>query len=127
MARHPQPRELAEIKGAPRKHPERYRKTPPKSEYPLGDAPAHLSEDAKACWFEISTYAPVDVLKGADRLMLETLSQLVAQFRRDPEGFPAAKLGHMIGCLARLGMSPADRQKIGVEGKEEEGNEFDRF
>jgi phage terminase small subunit len=126
MGRHAQPRELAELKGATRHDPQRYRTDPPKSGLPIGNAPDHLSSDAQSVWFELETYALNGVLTGADRLMLETLSVLVAQFRADPEGFSAAKMGHMIGCLARLGMSPADRQKLGV-AKQAEANPFDEF
>ena len=53
-------------------------------------------------------------------------SVLVAQFRADKEGFPAAKIGHLIGCLARLGLTPADRQKIGTEKPKDE-NAFNTF
>lgn len=126
MARHAQPREVAELKGATRKNPQRYRKTPPACEQPLGTAPDHMGEHAKACWFEIETYAPSGVLRGADRLLLEIASELLAEFRADPEAFPAARLGHLVGCLARLGMSPADRQKLGVEKAKEE-NPFAAF
>jgi hypothetical protein len=85
-----------------------------------------LTQAAKGVWFELETYALKGVLTGADRLIVETTSVLVAQFRGDPEGFPAAKLGHMIGCLARLGLTPADRQRLGSDRKPE-GNPFDEF
>jgi phage terminase small subunit len=126
MARHAQPRQVADLKGATRKHPERYRKEPPETAYPLGQPPDHMSEAAKAVWFEISTYAPIGVLKGPDRLTLETLSNLVAEYREDPREFAVGKYTHLIGCLARLGMTPADRQKLGTE-KAKQGNEFDAF
>src|SRR5690606_19018264 len=115
MSRHAQPRELAELKGATRKHPERYRKEPPAVEQPLGTAPAHLTEAAKAVWFEIEAYAPKGVLKGADRATLEVPSNLLAEYRESPKEFAIGKYTHLIGCLARLGMSPADRQKLGAE------------
>lgn len=126
MARHPQSREIAEVKGATRKHPERYRKQPPVVEHPLGQAPEYLSAEAKAVWFEIETFAPRGILKGADRCTLEVLSNLLAEYRQDPKGFAVGKYTHLIGCLARLGMSPADRQKLGTE-KPPEGNPFDGF
>jgi phage terminase small subunit len=127
MARHPQARELAELKGATRKHPERYRKQPPKVEQPLGNAPVHLTDAAKAVWFEIETYAPTGILKGADRIALEMLANLLAEYRNAPTEFAVGKYTHLIGCLARLGMTPADRQKLGVEKPDEEGNEFAEF
>lgn len=126
MARHPQPRELADLKGATRHDPQRYRKEVPAVEQPLGEAPAHLGEKAKAVWFELAGLAPTGVLKGSDRVMLEMASALLVMFRTDPEEFPASKMTHLIGILARLGMSPADRQKLGTE-KPPEGNPFDEF
>lgn len=127
MARHAQPRELAELKGATRKHPERYRKQPPAVEQPIGTAPAHLTDEAKACWFELESLAPTGVLKGADRVALETLSNLLAEYRKNPPEFAVGKYTHLIGMLARLGMTPADRQKLGTEKSEDNGNEFDAF
>lgn len=126
MARHPQPIELAKLKGANKRNPQRYRAEVPKSGHALGRAPDHLSAAAKAVWFELETYALKGTLTGADRLVMETTSVLVSQFRADPVGFQAAKIGHMIGCLARLGLTPADRQKLGTV-KAPEGNPFDEF
>lgn len=126
MARHAQPREVAELKGSTRRNPQRYRKEPPAVDMPLGDAPAHMSEAARRCWFEISTYAPRGVLQGADRITLEVTSNLLAEYRMAPTEFAVGKYAHLIGCLARLGMSPADRQKLGTE-KQQEGNPFDDF
>lgn len=126
MARHAQPREVAALKGATRRNPQRYRKEPPATDMPLGDAPPHMGDAARACWFEISTYAPRGVLKGADRLMLELTSNLLAEYRQSPTDFAVGKYTHLIGCLARLGMSPADRQKLGTEKPKEE-NEFNAF
>jgi phage terminase small subunit len=117
---------VAEIKGATRKNPQRYRKETPDVVQPLGKAPDHMSDPAAACWFEISTYAPVGVLKGADRIMLELTSNLLAEYRESPDDFSVGKYTHLIGCLARLGMTPADRQKLGTEKKEAD-NDFDAF
>lgn len=126
MARHAQPREVAELKGATRKNPQRYRNDPPVSDLPLGEAPGHLTEAEAACWFELETYAPRGVLKGADRLLLEMTSVLLSEFRDHKRDFSAAKFSQLVSCLARLGMSPADRQKLGAT-KPADGNEFDEF
>lgn len=126
MARHAQPIELAKLKSSDKKNPQRYRKEAPVSEQALGLAPKHLSKSAQAVWFELETYALKGVLTGADRMIMEITCVLVAQFRRTPQAMPSARMGHMIGCLARLGLSPADRQKLGVE-KPSEGNPFEEF
>jgi hypothetical protein len=126
MARHAQPREVAELKGATRHDPQRYTMEPVKSEFELGQAPQHLSPAAQAAWFELSTYAPKGVLTGGERLLIEVTANLIAEYREDPRAFAAAKIGHLIGSLARLGMSPADRQKLGTP-KAEKKNEFEEF
>ena len=128
MARHPQPRELAEAKGAVRKDPQRYRKQPPPVDQPLGTAPEHMTEAARKCWFEIESLAPRNVLTGADRIAMELVSNLLAEFRDGPKSFPASRITHLIGCLARLGMTPADRQRIGAPSGEDDGDDsFDEF
>ncbi len=126
MARHRQPEALAKLKGADKKNPQRYETQTPTSDLPLGNAPAHLSEAAKAVWFEIETYALKGVLTGSDRFVMEIASTLIAEYRSNPPEFKAAKYGHMVSCLARLGLTPADRQKLGT-AKPAEGNAFDEF
>lgn len=126
MARHSQPRELAELKGATRHDPQRYAKQVPKAAFALGQPPEHMDDDAKAVWFELETYALQGVLTCAERPVFEMLSTLLAQFRQGPYDFPANKMGHLISCLARLGMTPADRQKLGTSKTTEE-NPFDSF
>jgi hypothetical protein len=126
MARHAQAREVAELKGAHKVHPERYRKETPKHAQPLGAIPEHLTAEAKAVWFEVEEYVLPGVMTAADRLIMEVLCELLAEFRASPKEFPANKYGHMIGCLARFGMSPADRQKLGTE-KPKESNPFEAF
>lgn len=126
MARHAQPRQVAELKGATRKHPERYRKTPPAVDLPLGNAPDYFTPAQKAVWFELETYAPRGVLTGADRVAMELLAVLLDEFRKNPVEIRVAKIGQMVSCLGRLGMTPADRQKLGTE-KPKEANPFDAF
>lgn len=126
MARHKQPEALAKLKGADKKNPQRYTRTPPKSDKKLGAAPAHLTPKVKAAWNELEKYALNGVLTGADRLVMEITATLLAEFRANAAEMPAARIGHLVGCVARLGMTPADRQKLGVE-KQKEGNPFDEF
>lgn len=124
--KHTQPLEIAKLKGATRHDPQRYKKVPPKSEFDIGQPPAHMGAEAKAAWFEIQSYAIPGVLTAAERPLLEVLANLFAEYRIDPLGFPTNRMGQMIGALARLGMSPADRQRLGVEPAPKE-NEFDEF
>lgn len=125
MGRHRQPEVLAELRGLKRQNPGRYGNTPT-SPYALGAPPAHLSDEARAVWMELEAYALEGVLKGSDRIVLEVASVLVAQFRKDPVEFAAAKMTHMIGVLARLGLSPADRQRLNMPDRERR-NAFDEL
>jgi len=102
----------AALTGADKRNPKRYRKDYPTSELPLGEAPTHLTAEAKRVWFEISTYMPASLLKGADRLVVENLCELQAQFRKDPEDFPASRLAPLINGLGKLGGTPLDRLRL---------------
>ena len=126
MTRHAQPREVAELKGAMKVHPERYRNEVPTSNMPLGLAPEYMSEDAKRMWFEIEGMAVDGVLKAPHRLIVEIAANGFAAYRKDPDNYPANKMGHLISCCARLGFSPADQQHLkGGSGSDE--NPFDRY
>ena len=126
MARHKQSREIAALNGALREHPGRYRNTSPKAAFPLGLPPEGMPEKAKAVWHELEAFALPGVLTCADRLVLELVANLIAQFRANPSGFQSARVGHLIGCLARLGMTPIDRQRLSVPAPEKE-NAFADF
>ncbi|MGA6183342.1 hypothetical protein ACPEH1_19775 [Stenotrophomonas sp. NPDC077421] len=126
MARHRQPRALAELKGAPKKDPQRYRKETPTTGKSLGKVPSHLPAQIAEVWKELEKCALPGVLTSADRFIMEVASSLLSEFRANRGEFVAAKYSHLIGCLARLGLTPADRQKLGTE-KTPEGNPFDEF
>lgn len=121
MARIAQPREVAELKGAHKKDPQRYRGDVVKSGLPLGNAPDHLTEGEKKCWFELESYALPGVLTAADRIMLELAAELLCKRRRwdGGDGLSVGERSALISILARLGMSPADRQKFTTEEKKD--------
>lgn len=128
MGRHRQSREVAALTGALRNHPERYRKVAPRSPHPLGNPPAHLSSDERTAWKEIEKYAPPGVIGGSDRAIVEIASVLLAQLRRDAPAFPTSKLGCLITCLAKLGLTPTARQSLGVAEKPKDPSaSFDEF
>ena len=126
MGRIQQPRELAELKGATKHDPQRYIIEPSKSAFELGRPPNILGESAKEVWAELQTYALPGVLTGSERFIFEITSNLIVEYRADPASFSSAKMNNLIGCLARLGMTPSDRQKIGLPNKPKK-NEFDDF
>jgi len=114
MAKHTQPRELAELKGATQVNPERYRDEIPKSKLPIGEYPSERSSEPRDCWFEISSMCIPGVLTGADRIMMEVAADLLGEYREDHKKFASAKRGQLVSCLARFGMSPSDRNNLGV-------------
>lgn len=120
MAKHAQPREVAKLKGADKVHPERYRKKVPKSDSPVGSAPEGMSESARACWFELESYAIPGTLTWAERPMLEMAANLFAEYRAAPTEFAIGKYNPLIGMLARFGLSPADRQKLSIDSPKED-------
>jgi hypothetical protein len=120
MPRIAQPREVAELKGAHKVHPERYRAKVVKNEMPLGQAPDSMAEDVQACWFEIESLALPGTVTASDRVSVEVFATLLAEFRRDPMGFPAAKHAHLKAHIANFGMSPSARQQFTTDEKSDE-------
>ncbi len=125
MGRHKKPLELAMLTGAVKKDPQRYRKKIPKSEFPLGKPPTGMIEGADVAWHEITAACAAGVLTMTDRIILEITANLLAEYRSDPPGFAVGKLRHLIGCFARLGMSPSDRAGLGVA--EQPSGEYDNY
>ena len=119
--------EMAALKGADKKDPQRFRerKKAPKSKMPLGNAPDDFDAGQKAAWFEMGAYAIPGTLTWADRVALETASVLLAEFRSNRAEFTAAKYGRLLQCLSAFGMTPVDRQKLGASKDDDEGNPFD--
>ena len=127
MARHKQPEALAKLKGAPKKNPQRYKTKQPVNKNLIGAPPAAMDADAKKIWAELLKYSLPGVITASERFIFEIASNLMAEYRKSAREFPATKYGHLIGCLARLGLSPTDRQKLGVNDDDGNGNEFDGF
>jgi hypothetical protein len=135
MGRHSQPDEIAKLKGADKHNPQRYRNIVPKSGWPLGEPPAEMSDEAQACWFEISAKAIPGVLTFSDTILLEMASDLLAEYRLvravpfedRPKGmrFHSTDKTILIGLLARFGMSPSDRTKLGIEKPKDDGDDFE--
>ena len=126
MAQPRKPTETLELTGAFKKNPQRKR-TSPKSSEPIGDPPQTLSIQSQACWHELVGLAAPGVMTGADRIALEILSVLLAQFREDPMEFGPPRLLRMEQLLAKFGMTPADRSRIHEAAEEKEENPFAGF
>ncbi|MGA4815958.1 hypothetical protein ACPA9J_15845 [Pseudomonas aeruginosa] len=66
-------------------------------------------------------------LTGSDRIILEVTANLLADYRANPDRVRGWQVHtYLIGNLARLGPTPSDRQKFGLE-KPKEKDEFEDF
>lgn len=127
MSRQRLTNEQAALKGADKVNPGRFkdRQKAPKHDAPVGNPPETMGAAARDCWFEFVTYAIPGTLTAADRLMLETASNLMAEYRVNPVEFTAAKLGRLFQALSSFGMTPVDRQKLGAVKVDVQANPFD--
>lgn len=128
MARIAQPVEVAVLKGAHKKNPQRYRKVVPKNKNPLGKPPTKFTKAQKKIWKELESYGLPGVLTQSERLILEQLVYLVEEMRDNPRTFSASKHGIINSLSSKLGMDAASRQKFGQEIPEEnEEDSWDEF
>jgi phage terminase small subunit len=87
---------------------------------PLGEPPEYLTETQKAIWHELAEQVPAGVLTIADRILVEITVKLIARLRDPNERLKAAETNQIIACLARMGLTPADRSKISAKPKHRE-------
>lgn len=123
MARPRTPTNVLDARGSFKKHPERKRQDAEASG-PLEASPDHINGAVLNAWNEIVESAPLDVLTNSDRISLEIAANLLAQFRKDPIEFTAAKLVRLEALLGKFGMTPADRAKVGGKKEAPKGNPF---
>jgi hypothetical protein len=77
---------------------------------PLGSAPAHLKDEQKKVWDELSSIVPAGAVEASDRWAFELLVCLMSKFRR---GYAkAGEVNQISSQLARFGMTPADRGRV---------------
>jgi hypothetical protein len=124
---------ILQLKGSYKKHPERKRKNEPIPTGPLGDPPKFLSKGEKAAWLDLASIIPPGVLMNSDRWAVEIAVRIMAKVR-DPKGGIGGKFGasvgevaQMNGLLSRMGMTPADRSKVGVPERGDEKDPFSEF
>lgn len=120
--------EEAFLKGAHKKDPQRYRTKTPKNTSDIGFPPQHLDDEVKAIWHEVVANSLPGTLTASERVHLEALCGLIHEMRTNFRGMQSAKLVAMVNLLAKLGMNPIDRRKLGVEPpKEKEEDPFKGF
>lgn len=128
MARHRIPIETQLLKGADKKNPSRFPANVPKSTVPVGECPDDLSEPERVIWDDIVAAVPGGLLTRLDRFLLKTTCRLIAYVDKTPiQELPTGKFNLMVQCLARLGFTPADRAKLGMNEPPAEPNEFAQF
>ena len=116
MSRPKTPTKIKIVKGTFRKH--RENKNEPMPEKPLGDPPGCLDDLQKKVWEELAAIVPAGILTDADRIILELATRLLSELRVKGR-LATGKMGHLIGCLARMGMSPSDRGKVSIPEKKQ--------
>lgn len=123
MARPRTPTNVLDARGAFKINPQRKRQDA-EDAGELTAPPAHIGGAVLAAWNEIVRVAPKGVVTESDRLSLEVMSELFAEFRACPADFTAAKLVRLEALLGKFGMTPADRAKVGGKREAPKGNPF---
>lgn len=99
--------------------------TEPEPETKVGEPPEHLKEDAQVVWAEMTREGRL-WLTGADRLQVEIVAQLMAEFRAGD--MPSSKVSILVGALNKLGFGPTERSKIKApQAKEPQRSPFEGF
>ena len=126
MARPRTATEILKARGAFAKNPQRARVEPVSAGTLRKTPPANLTPDQKHAWRRIAKIAPAGVLQNSDEIMIELAAVLLAEFQADPGMMPTARLLRLETQLGKLGLSPSDRARVGVE-KPPAPNVFDEF
>jgi hypothetical protein len=113
MGRPRKPTAVLELTGAFRKNPQRKRTEPPTTG-PLGDPPKHFTPEQTAVWHELAAACPPGVLTRSDRLIVEIAVVLMLRVRNQRAHMRRGELNVLISVLSRMGMSPADRSRVGI-------------
>ncbi len=122
MGRPRKPTRVLELQGAFKKDPQRRaaRENEPEVTEPLGPPPDKLNEAQSARWREIESWCPW--LTVADRTTAEIAARLWQGMRDGTAKGPDLKT--LLTCLSHLGMTPVDRSKVKVPGKQKAKNKF---
>lgn len=117
MGRPRKPTQFLEMVGAFDKNPARRRaRAGEPTAAPLTDSdgpPAYFTEEERKAWSDVRRACAPGVLMQSDCILLEVSARLLAQFRTDPT-IPTTRISLLSQCLARMGLSPADRSRVTV-------------
>ena len=108
------PSAVLEARGAFAHNPDRKREDFQSGEFDKS-APEYFSPGQVAVWNEIVCLLPPSVLQATDRLAVELTARLVARFRSQEDAdVSMAQVAQIRTALASLGMTPADRSRVGA-------------
>lgn len=108
------PSAVLEARGAFAHNPDRKREDFQSGEFDKS-APEYFSPGQVAVWNEIVCLLPPSVLQATDRLAVELTARLVARFRSQGDAdVSMAQVAQIRTALASLGMTPADRSRVGA-------------
>lgn len=127
---HKQPLALAQLKGADKKNPKRYReaKAAPAAKVGVGELDRMMTPAGQAVWRDLTPKMVHGVLTIVDGPAWRALCELIAEHNEDPRAFGATRLGKMITLMSLFGMTPVDRAKIRIEQEEKKpDNPFESF
>ena len=114
---------VLEARGSFAKHPERVRGPEPVNTLPIGNAPSSFNLEHRDVWIEFVTSAPPGVLSASERILVEMIVRLIVEIRTCDEVKPAL-FGKLDTLIGKCGMTPADRQRVGV-APPKDANDFD--
>jgi len=114
---------VLEARGSFKKDPQRTREPEPTNSNPIGNAPAYFSQIQREVWHDFVTDAPPGVLSASERTLVEMIVRLKAEIIEGDE-VKTALFGRLESLIARCGMTPADRPRVGV-APPKDANDFD--
>ena len=110
----PNPRKSTDhlSKSTLKQNPGRYagRSQEPVLTSPLGASPAHLSAEQKKIWADLVKRVAKGVLFSCDINIVELTTRLTEKMRSGE--MTATEISQYRGCLASLGVTPADRTRV---------------
>lgn len=78
----------------------------------LPPPPVDMPVEVKECWREIVSICHDNIMCDADALIMEQLSYLLYKCRKASFDVHPSTLARFESCLAKLGMTPADRSRV---------------
>lgn len=129
MAPPRKPTNVLALAGAFKRNPKRgaARANEPEPVGDVGEAPAHLNESERACWGDIVGMCHEGSLCRADRLVIEHGARILSALRASTEYTDTKLMVRFETVLGKLGLSPADRSKVGIIKPKETENPFAKF